>query len=180
MIQVESNHTLADIESALYRAAQNRGAHVIAVTHFDALLGEAAPDAFEDAISFNICHTELYGTLMAADIRFAAFLPCRIAAVRKGDVVTLETMSPLHFCRLLERPELEPASEPLDELLRGLMGDAARMRGTATQEHHGAHSLLGAREGQVNMRASIPQRIDCHGTKVEDLAGTGTIDAPGG
>jgi hypothetical protein len=33
---------------------------------------------------------------------------------------------------------------------------------------------------QMNMRAAVPQRIDCHGTKVEDLAGTGHMDAPGG
>jgi hypothetical protein len=30
------------------------------------------------------------------------------------------------------------------------------------------------------MRASIPQRIDSHGTKIEDIAGTGKLDAPGG
>ena len=37
-----------------------------------------------------------------------------------------------------------------------------------------------ATEDFVNMRASLPQRIDCHGTKVEELVGTGVHDAPGG
>ena len=37
-----------------------------------------------------------------------------------------------------------------------------------------------ATEDQVNMRATLPQRIDCHGTKVEELAGTGVLDSPGG
>jgi hypothetical protein len=32
----------------------------------------------------------------------------------------------------------------------------------------------------VNARASIPQRIDCRGTKVEELGGTGEHDAQGG
>jgi hypothetical protein len=32
----------------------------------------------------------------------------------------------------------------------------------------------------MNVRGSIPQRIDCHGTKLEDLAGTGEHDSKGG
>jgi 3-isopropylmalate dehydrogenase len=37
-----------------------------------------------------------------------------------------------------------------------------------------------ATEEQINMRAALPQRIDTHGTKVEELAGTGRHDAQGG
>jgi hypothetical protein len=39
---------------------------------------------------------------------------------------------------------------------------------------------LGATEDQVNMAATVPERINRIGTKVEDLAGTGVHDAPGG
>jgi hypothetical protein len=39
---------------------------------------------------------------------------------------------------------------------------------------------LGATEDQVNMRATVPQRLDSHGSKVEDIAGTGEVDAQGG
>jgi hypothetical protein len=41
-------------------------------------------------------------------------------------------------------------------------------------------SNLGATEDQVSMEATVPERIDRHGTKVEDLAGTGIPDALGG
>lgn len=41
----------------------------------------------------------------------------------------------------------------------------------------GAHP---ATEDQINMRAALPQRLDSHGTKVEELAGIGTHDAQGG
>jgi hypothetical protein len=41
-------------------------------------------------------------------------------------------------------------------------------------------SGIGATEDQMDTRATVPQRIDKHGTKVEDLAGTGEQDAPGG
>jgi 3-isopropylmalate dehydrogenase len=37
-----------------------------------------------------------------------------------------------------------------------------------------------ATEDQVNMRATLAQRIDSHGSKIEELAGTGLLDAPGG
>jgi glycerol dehydrogenase len=38
----------------------------------------------------------------------------------------------------------------------------------------------GATEEQMNARGTVPQRIDKLGSKVEDLAGTGQQDAPGG
>jgi hypothetical protein len=41
-------------------------------------------------------------------------------------------------------------------------------------------SGIGATEDQMNARATVPQRVDSHGTKVEDLAGTGEQDSPGG
>ena len=41
-------------------------------------------------------------------------------------------------------------------------------------------SGIGATEDQMNAHATVPQRIDSHGTKVEDLAGTGEQDSPGG
>ena len=41
-------------------------------------------------------------------------------------------------------------------------------------------SGIGATEDQVDMRGTIPQRIDRFGTKIEDLAGTGDGDSPGG
>jgi len=41
-------------------------------------------------------------------------------------------------------------------------------------------SGIGATENQIDIRATIPQRIDNKGTKVEDEAGTGQIDSSGG
>ncbi len=41
-------------------------------------------------------------------------------------------------------------------------------------------SGIGATEDQVDAGATVPQRIDKHGTKIEDLAGTGEHDSSGG
>jgi len=41
-------------------------------------------------------------------------------------------------------------------------------------------SAIGATEDEIDLRATIPQRIDKIGTKVEDVAGTGEIDSAGG
>jgi hypothetical protein len=41
-------------------------------------------------------------------------------------------------------------------------------------------SGIGATEDQIDMRATIGQRIDKKGTKIEDEAGTGQIDSEGG
>jgi uncharacterized protein (DUF302 family) len=171
---------LDHIESALAQAAQRHGANIIAVTRVGSLVKEEARKAASDALSFTICHTDLYGALLAADIRFATFLPCRIAAIRQGNGVTLETISPALFCQQLERPDLQRLTAPLETLLVALMEDASKPAGAPHPSHTVADGGLGAHEGQMSMRGSIPQRIDCHGTKVEDLAGTGKLDAPGG
>ncbi len=180
MIQIESTRALEEMETAICRAAERHGAHVLAVTHFNSLLKEEARRAAHDAVSFSICHSDLYGALLAADLRFAAFLPCRVVAFRQAGGVTLETLSPKHFCYHLKRPDLERLAAPLETLLRELMEEAARPASAPAAQRQRAEAGLGAREAQVAMRASIPQRIDCHGTKIEDLAGTGKIDAPGG
>ena len=45
---------------------------------------------------------------------------------------------------------------------------------------HPVYVGSGATELEMNLRDTIPQRIDDHGSKVEDLAGTGDYDALGG
>ncbi len=180
MIQVTSGLKLHEVEGALSRVAPQHGIHVISITPFDALLSEEARRSAQAAISFGICHTELYGALLAADIRFAAFLPCRIAAIQDERGVVLESMSPRHFCSSLNRPDLDRLVAPLETLLLEFMRDAARVESRPATAREGPGRDPGAREDQVSMRRSIPQRIDCHGTKIEDLAGTGEPDAPGG
>ncbi len=179
MIRVESTSRLEEIEGALARAAQRHGAHLLSVTPLGILLGEEARRT-QEALSFTLCHTELYAALLAADIRFAALLPCRIAAVRQPEGVTLEALPPRQFCAYLDRPDLEPLTERLERLLGELMREAAQATSHAQVPGRSPDASLGAHEGQMSARRAIPPRIDCHGTKVEDMAGTGKIDAPGG
>ena len=165
MLQIFSTQPMERIEAGLRHAAERRGGNILAVSRFDQFMPA-------NAAAFTLCFTEWYAPLLAADVRFAAFLPCRIAVIPKGAGFLLETIAPGEYTRLLNRPDLEPAAERLDRVLRAVMEDAAHRTG-ALVEH-------GATEDQVNMRAALPQRIDCHGTKVEELAGTGAIDAQGG
>jgi uncharacterized protein (DUF302 family) len=181
MLQVHSDQLLRETESALRRAAHRNEASILAVTHIGQFLREKDPEAQDDAIVFTVCHHELYSALLAADVRTAAFLPCRIAAYSQAGRVTLETVSPLEFGRLLNRPDLFPLAGPLERVLCRIMEDAAAPLGEAVPAGAGVHrGGLGATEDQVNVRGSIPQRIDCHGTKVEELAGTGEHDSHGG
>jgi hypothetical protein len=52
--------------------------------------------------------------------------------------------------------------------------------GEAPKNHERKLSGIGATEDQMDSRDTIPQRIDRKGTKIEDLAGTGQHDSPGG
>ena len=164
MLQVRSIHRLDQIEIGLRTAAGRHGGSILAATR----MGSGAE-------TFSLCLGDLYAPLMAADARFAAFLPSRIAACTHGDAVTLETISPREFCRILHLPELEPLVAPLEDALRTIMEEASQ---TAARVAAGAEHV--ATEDQVNMRAAVPQRIDCHGTKIEELAGVGAHDAQGG
>ena len=51
---------------------------------------------------------------------------------------------------------------------------------TVVKSHERKLSGIGATEDQMDVRGTIPQRIDNKGTKVEDEAGTGQIDSSGG
>jgi uncharacterized protein (DUF302 family) len=177
MLQVISEHALGSVEPALRRAAHRNGASVLAVSR----VGQHAPAGADDAIVFGICSPELYGALLGADIRMSAFLPCRIAAYSEAGRVTLASLSPLEFCRLLNRPDLAPLATPLEALLLRIMEEAAHAAAVPESAAAGKHrGGLGATEEQMNVRGSIPQRIDCRGSKLEDLAGTGEHDSQGG
>jgi len=179
MIQVQSTNRLEEMEAALCRAAQRHGAHLVSVTPLAVLLGEEARHA-QEALSFSVCHAELYAALLGADIRFAAWLPWRIAAVRTGEHVALEALPPRHACDYLGRPDLVPLAVRLETLLEGLMHEAAQAASAAPPHGRSPDAGLGAHESQMSARRPIPPRIDDHGTKIEDIAGTGKIDAPGG
>ena len=177
MIQVVSTRPMEEIETAVTRAAQRRDGALLSITHLGALLQTDA----RDAVVFTICQSEIYKVLLAADIRFAAFLPCRIAALRRTNGVLLECMAPSDFCALIHRPELQPVAEQLETVLREIMQEAAStQQAAAAGAHAEGGSRWGATEDQVNMRMALPQRIDCHGTKLEDLGGTGKQESLGG
>lgn len=171
MLQIHTTQRLHQIEFGLRMAAERHFGSVLAVTHVGHLLKPDQGVGEADAITFTLCFSSLYAPLLRAEIRFAAFLPIRIAACAKGDGAILETITPREYCRLLHRPELEPLAASLEDTLRLVMEEAAH------RPHSGDHR---ATEEQINMRAALPQRIDCRGTKVEELAGTGVHDAQGG
>jgi uncharacterized protein (DUF302 family) len=172
MLQVHASLRLDQVELQLRMSAIRHGGGVLAVSHVGRLLGPGQDTGGADAISVTLCFSDLYEALMRSDIRFAAFLPSRVAVCEKGSGLLLETISPREYCRLLHRPEMEPLAISLENTLRLVMEEAAQ-RGHGD----GAHA---ATEEQINMRAALPQRIDCHGTKVEELAGIGVHDAQGG
>jgi uncharacterized protein (DUF302 family) len=179
MLEIHTTQRLDQIEVSLRLAAERHGGGVLAVSHIGQLLKEDKHPEDVDALTFTVCFPDLYASLLHADVRFAAFLPGRIAACAWKDGAFLEAISPKEYCRMLHRPEIEPLAVMLEDRIRVVMEEAAGKRtfvagaGGVTVEHR-------ATEDMINMRAALPQRIDCLGTKVEELAGTGEHDSPGG
>ena len=179
MLQIHATQRFDQIEMGLRMAAERHGGSVLAVSHVGHLLRPEQGLEGADAMVFTLCFSGLYAPLLRADIRFAAFLPSRIAVCAKESGVFLETISPREYCRLLHRPEVEPLAASLEDTLRLVMEETAhgRPHKAEASDAPGDHR---ATEDQINMRAALPQRIDCHGTKVEELAGTGVHDSQGG
>jgi len=181
MLQIRAAASLDQIEPVLKAAVHRHNAKVTVVSYLGQPRHEYGGGGHRDAIVFTIYHSKLYSALLAADIRFAGFLPCRVAAWADAEGTVLQALSPSGYCRILERADLEAQAAPLDDVLRGILEDAAKPLAGAAKTRAGAGpSHWGATEDQVNMRAALPQRIDYRGTKVEDEAGTGSHDAPGG
>ncbi|MBZ5592338.1 MAG: hypothetical protein LAP39_08880 [Acidobacteriia bacterium] len=158
---------LIDVEAALRRAVRRRRASIAAV------------EPAGSATVFTILQPELYGMLLAADARFAALLPCRIAAFAAGDGIKLAAVSPVRFASGFERVDLQALAASAESMLNDILDQAARPLTQAAAGGH-AESGLGATEDQMNMRGAVPQRIDSRGSKVEELAGTGEQDSRGG
>jgi uncharacterized protein (DUF302 family) len=176
MLQIHTTQGLDQIEVGLRLAAERHGGAVLAVSRIGQLLQTDVGLKEADAIVFTLCFPSLYTPLLLSDIRFAAFLPSRVAACAVASGTFLEAIPPREYCHLLHRPEVEPLAAALGDTLRLVMEEAAHGHAKLSDqlaEH-------GSTEDQVNLRAIVPQRIDCRGTKVEELAGTGVPDTQGG
>ena len=159
---------LEEVEGALRRAVRRRRASI-------SLSEPAGP-----GVVFAVLQPDLYVKLLAADMRCSAFLPCRIAAYADRENVRLAAASPVEFCRTFDRRDLEGLAGAAEALLNDLLDEVARPATMATGSGVGEMPALGATEDQVNMRGTLPQRIDNRGSKLEEMAGTGEHDSPGG
>ena len=178
MVQVHSAHRLDQIEIALRMAAERHGGSVLAVSHIGQLLNREHVPGEVDAISFTVCFAELYSPLLNAEVRFAAFLPSRIAACAKGAGASWRLSLPAKSagCSIVR---ISSRRLPPWNKLCGRSWKRRRNRTPPAESRRrgGEHR---ATEDQMNMRAALPQRIDCRGSKIEELAGTGAHDAQGG
>ena len=72
-----------------------------------------------------------------------------------------------------------PAEQPPARQHRAVNAAAATQPDGGTQKQHACASI-GATEDQVSMVGTVPERVNKHGAKIEDLAGTGQHDSLGG
>ena len=178
-----SSLKLPEIDAAIRRASRRRRASVCAVTDISQLLRDRSLQPPCETVVFGILQPDLYEKLLEADARFAAFLPCRVVVCTRMGETSLLASSPLDFCRTLGRGDLENLALVAEGFLRDILEEAARPAALAagTSAENPASSMSsGATEDQVNMRGALPQRIDNRGSKLEELAGTGEHDSPGG
>jgi len=157
-----------DVETALRRALRRRRGSLAGIEPAGA------------ATVFTIVQPDLYAMLLAAEVRFAALLPYHIAAFEESGSIKLAAASPVEFARALGRPDLDAPAAYAENFLNEILDEAARPLTLAAGSGGHAESGIGATEDQMNMRGTVPQRIDNRGSKVEELAGTGEQDSRGG
>ena len=83
MLQIRSTVRFEDIELVLKAAAQKHNSDILVVSHLGQTSQEGNTGGPRDAFVFTLCHSKLYTALLAADIRFAGFLPARVAVVAR-------------------------------------------------------------------------------------------------
>ncbi len=105
----------------------------------------------------------------------------RQLAVPPGPPAETQHRSTL-FTRLLRKlrrePAIPPPSAPVAAAVRVTPETDPPTRLRTRTLHALAH--IGATEDQVSMVGTVPERVNKHGIKIEDLAGTGQHDSLGG
>ncbi len=81
--KIHSTARFEEIETVLKAAAQKHNSSVLVVSHLGQSRQEETAGGARDAFVFTLCYSKLYAALLAADIRFAGFLPCRVAALAR-------------------------------------------------------------------------------------------------
>src|SRR5712691_11129661 len=109
-----SSLNFREIEVALRRAARRHRA------------GISLAEPPGTGIAFNLHQQELYDTLLAADMRFSALVPCRIAAYPESGHVVLVAQSPVAFCRTLKRHDVENLAAAVETLLTEVFEEASK------------------------------------------------------
>lgn len=87
--------------------------------------------------------------------------------------------APTLFTKLAQRlrREVPKRTEPAPAIPTAAEPAVPAHRGTR-RSHTLAH--IGATEDQVSMVGTVPERVNKHGVKIEDMAGTGQHDSLGG
>lgn len=178
MLHARSSLRPDQVETTLVRAAQQHDIHLTAITHIGKL-GASETNPCPEIRVFTLSQNTLYSALLVAEPRMAVVLPWRIAARVEGNEVILETLSPRDFCHWIARDDLDSLALPFETALQSLLDEASRPIGAVAAQARGDHGL-GATELQMNIRGALPHRLDSRGTHIEDLAGNGKLDAPGG
>jgi hypothetical protein len=171
MIEVKSALPTAAVEASLRRAVERHHTRLNAVNR---------PGA-SHIVTWSVSQPAMESELLEADPRFAVFLPLRIAARPIEEGCLLQTVSPCELAALFQRQDLEKLTRRAERWLRDLMEESSQPVAAARAASAAAFQYsLGAREDQMNMRGTVPPRIDAIGSRVEDIAGTGQQDTQGG
>lgn len=98
-------------------------------------------------------------------------------------MLRLKPATPTAACETAANTALEKRQsttlEPIAPQHRIAPDSTTRMN-TGIKRPHAGVTHIGATEDQVNMAGTVPERIDKHGTKIEEIAGTGQHDSLGG
>ena len=179
-----SDNSLEEMDICLRQAAEQHGCSIFGEYDLSGKLRDKGlPTGWKIRV-YELCDPIAYAKLLERNPAMGAVLPLRICVheIEKG--VQLSAVSLAGVARSMEDPDMVPLVQEMEMALREIMSAASRPHhsrvAAAGHPKHDPFLHEGAMEGQVSQRGQIPQRIDQVGTKVEDLAGTGRHDAPGG
>ncbi|MBI3665626.1 MAG: DUF302 domain-containing protein [Acidobacteria bacterium] len=178
-----SANSLEEMDICLRQAAEQHGCSIIGEYDLSSKLRDRGLSTGRKIRVYELCDPIAYSKLLERNPAMGAVLPLRISVHAMEGGVQLSAVSLASLGRSVEDPDMVPLIQEMEMAIREIMTAASRQhhgRAAAGPRKTDTYVHEGAMEGQVSQRGQIPQRIDRLGTKVEDLAGTGGHDAPGG
>lgn len=125
IFQVQSGHSLEEIERGLQESAARHQFGIIAIHDLKETLAKKGVELAQQCLVFEVCNPHQAKKVLDADGAMSTALPCRISVYGMPGHYTLATMRPTEMMKAFDNPSIEPVAREVEAVILQMMQDAA-------------------------------------------------------